>query len=338
MFLLLVAAVIMHQFYATVSEKSDDWPLRKFAVRLVECIGRITIFPIAGIFFVLQIKSLSEPLVVGMFFVIVPASGVIALREFAAVRNSWHSSFQLLIDKLNNPETKVSDLSKIEAIVINISLFHTFSYKTYRIAAELAQHGSIETGKQNGVSLSRWFAAKMMLNGTHHGKSNEVDVCAPTTETRTDTVDHYYNTQVDSGLDHGDIYYAGDQDIEQQASPQPLQQPSSSLPPRPRNHGSMNPRRLQQNQNNRQQYTNAQLCSPSPSGSVLSQQTSISSISSATSNNLHPLRRASIELAGSINNDNNLKQHFHSTSVKKVNDNYDRNMSSRNYHDSDDEN
>ncbi len=67
MFLLLVIAVILHQIYATMNEKSNHWPLRKFYIRLVECAGRVGIFPIAGIFFVKQINHLPESFIIGVY-------------------------------------------------------------------------------------------------------------------------------------------------------------------------------------------------------------------------------------------------------------------------------
>ncbi len=163
MFLLLVFSVVLHQFYATLNEKSDQWPLRKFAVRIIECVGRTTVFPIAGYFFVSGIKRLSNMLVIGMFFVVIPISMFIGIRELWGVYNTWEHSFDLLLQKINNPETKIAELSKFELFVVNRRMFKLWSTKPDRIAAEIATRGELVNKIRNKIELNKLFAINRLI-------------------------------------------------------------------------------------------------------------------------------------------------------------------------------
>ncbi len=57
MFLLLVIVVTAHQTYATLTEKQEQWPLRKLYLRLIEFGGRTFIFPIVLSFYLYQIND-----------------------------------------------------------------------------------------------------------------------------------------------------------------------------------------------------------------------------------------------------------------------------------------
>jgi hypothetical protein len=175
MFLLLVLAVVLHQAYATMIDKADRWPLRTLLLRLIECTGRITIFPIAGYFFISGIGDLSHMLLWGMILVILPVTGFIATREFFGVWKAKRDALNGLLAKINGPSLKVEELSKIEIFVFNLWMFRLVSTSPDRIASELSKYGEIVNVREQKIDLRHFSTAQDLIRGS----SNRGSVTQP---------------------------------------------------------------------------------------------------------------------------------------------------------------
>jgi hypothetical protein len=126
-------------------------------------VGRTTVFPTAGYFFVSGIKNLSDMLVIGMFLIIIPVSAFIGIREIIGVAHVWDHSFSLLLDKINNPETKVDELSKVEILVVNVRMFGLYNWKSDRILAELEKNKALVNVKENKIELHKMFEINRLI-------------------------------------------------------------------------------------------------------------------------------------------------------------------------------
>jgi len=143
MFLLLAGVITLHQVYATLIEKIEHWPLRRFLLRFIEVIGRCLVAPFVIIYFAQSIHFADTELENAVTYTAVALTSVLFLREMTGLRASFREACRLLVEKVNNPLLLVKDVSLAEVIVLNHTAFHQWSFSKERIILELENHGHI---------------------------------------------------------------------------------------------------------------------------------------------------------------------------------------------------
>ena len=123
----------MHQTYATLKEKVDQWPLRILYLRLIETIGRVVVFLIVVVYFIKMISPNESTKVImySISFIICIST---ACRELFGLRSATFLSLHNLLEKVKNPSTTVADISSIETLVFNIWKFKTLSLTKVHIS------------------------------------------------------------------------------------------------------------------------------------------------------------------------------------------------------------
>ncbi len=144
MFLLLVAVISMHQVYATLKQKVDRWPLRAITLRLIEFTGRVFILPFIVVYF-LKMITFQDALFTSeaLIGVTIAITVIIAIQEFFGVRIAVIRAVDALIEKVNDPDTTVKDLSLAEIIVLNWMQFGMISFSKLHVAKELQDKGAL---------------------------------------------------------------------------------------------------------------------------------------------------------------------------------------------------
>lgn len=105
MFFLLTCAVSIHQLNYRISEKADRRPLRYVIVRFLEFIGRVSIFPLAVILFVVMFPSdfvlkIRIPIIVILSLVCV----ITAVRDFGGVRKTFLNTMEYYAERRDKDE------------------------------------------------------------------------------------------------------------------------------------------------------------------------------------------------------------------------------------------
>jgi hypothetical protein len=157
MFLLLVFVCILHQAYATLSEKVDRYPLRPVVLRLTETLGRLTIFPAVVGFYISTVDEISPGFDITMIVMTGVACAGIAIQEYLENRRILRESLLRLLEKVNDPEMKISDLSTNELLVFNVWKFKRLSTSPMHLAAAL-RNGPIAPPHSETVKLRNMTA------------------------------------------------------------------------------------------------------------------------------------------------------------------------------------
>lgn len=139
MFFLLVIVVALHQLYSTLIFKHEEWPLRLIFLRLIECTGRVLLFPLIILYYMLQINTFNSSLLLTMFIGV----STIGLREFFGLLKVTRVSIKKLLEKANNKDLKILDFSKLEIFILNLLLFQKFSVSFRFIANNLSEQGEL---------------------------------------------------------------------------------------------------------------------------------------------------------------------------------------------------
>lgn len=139
MFFLLVIVVTLHQLYSTLIFKNENWPLRGVFLRLIECVGRVLLFPLILLYYMLQINTFSY----SILFTMVIGVTAIGLREAFGLSKAIRVSTKKLVEKANNTELKIVDFSKLEIVILNLLLFGKFSFSFRLIANNLLKQGEL---------------------------------------------------------------------------------------------------------------------------------------------------------------------------------------------------
>jgi hypothetical protein len=153
MYLLLCAGVVAHQLYSTMHTKTDRWPLRAIYLRLLELLGRCLMLPI--VFFLFTDTVIPDQKKVGRNIVLIAVSisVVIFSREYFGVKSVFFEAVQKLLEKINAPGLSIKELSSIEAIVVNLWVFKTFSWSKIPISDHLINKGPITADVYSPVHL-----------------------------------------------------------------------------------------------------------------------------------------------------------------------------------------
>lgn len=105
MFFLLTCAVAIHQLNYRISEKADRRPLRYVIVRFLEFIGRVAIFPLAIIMFLVMFPSefvlrVRTPMLVVLSLLIV----FISIRDIGGVRKTFLNTMDYYAERRDRGE------------------------------------------------------------------------------------------------------------------------------------------------------------------------------------------------------------------------------------------
>jgi hypothetical protein len=160
MFLLLVFAVILHQTYASTQEGKQDWPMRIFFGRCIEFVGRVTVFPIVAILFLLWIRDVDEKIRTGMIAVTIVVWIFVFVREIRGLNHTCKESYRELLAKLKNEEILLKELSSLEIFVINYYQFNKCSCSPYTLSAFLNQGAEVlEIPETSSIPIRRYSIA-----------------------------------------------------------------------------------------------------------------------------------------------------------------------------------
>jgi hypothetical protein len=154
----------------------DRWPLRLIYLRLIELCGRVFVLPAVVIYFVEYIPISNSPAFAAslMLFVIIVAI-VVFLRELFGIRSNFYDAMRNLSEKCNAPDLRVSDLSWVEAMMMNLFYFKTLSISKFLISDYLQKNGTFPVKVQKPLHLKNLSSLVSLLQGQHkaeQGKSN----------------------------------------------------------------------------------------------------------------------------------------------------------------------
>lgn len=187
MFFLLVIIVAAHQWYITLRQKQEQWPLRLAVMRLIEVFGRTAMVPAIVIYFMTHVyrQKESAPSTVAVTTTILLVFSGILWRELFGSRKVFIQCMILLLQKVNNPMTTMKDISFLELLVMNLIVFRKMSFSANYLSNHLHFHGSIDIEPYMAVSTK---LQNLSLLSQLNGKSSvnvdiERDVSPPTSRT-----------------------------------------------------------------------------------------------------------------------------------------------------------
>lgn len=166
MYFMLVCVTILHQTYATLNEKLDRWPLRLIYLRLIEVSGRVFVLPAVVIYFVVYIPVSSNPAYgEALMALSIVVATIILVRELFGVRSNVYDAMRNLTIKCNAPDLRVSDLSFVEALAMNLFHFKTLSTSKLLISDYLHKHGAFPIKVRKPLHLKNLSSLVSLLEG-----------------------------------------------------------------------------------------------------------------------------------------------------------------------------
>lgn len=164
---MLVIVVVVHQMYATVIVKKEHWPLRVFVLRVLEFFGRVCMLPMIVFYFLIQIPSATDSTsrqqIVAVTVTIVILVG---FREFTGLYKAWLLSLEGLIEKINQPDLALKDLSKVELFIANRCFFHVWSTSPRYISQCLESGKGLVVDIRSGVQMRHVVKMTALLKNT----------------------------------------------------------------------------------------------------------------------------------------------------------------------------
>jgi hypothetical protein len=127
MFFLLTCAVAVHQFVYRVSAKADRRPLRLVLVRIVEFFGRVFLFPVAIIMFIIMfpgqfLNGIRTPVLVIISLIMV----AIAWRDFGGVRKVFLNTM-IYFEEVSQKD----DLESMNIFELKVFYFYNAHMKSW---------------------------------------------------------------------------------------------------------------------------------------------------------------------------------------------------------------
>jgi hypothetical protein len=185
MFLLLVFAAILHQAFASIRERKGDWPMRIFFGRCIEFVGRLTIFPVVAILFLLWIRDVNPDIRTGMIVVLVVVWIFVFIREIRGLNHTCKESYRELIAKLKDKEILVKELSTFEILVINYYQFDICSCSPYTLSLYLNQGDEVlALPETSSIPIRKYAIAEadphfpVKVRGRYHHRGSDSHVVA----------------------------------------------------------------------------------------------------------------------------------------------------------------
>jgi hypothetical protein len=158
--------------------------MRLFFGRCIEFVGRLTIFPIVAILFLLWIREVNRDISTGMIVVLVIVWVFVFVREIRGLNHTCKESYRELIAKLRDKEILVKELSTLEILVINYYQFGICSCSPYTLSLYLNQGdevlalpetSSIPIRKYAIADVDPHFPVKKRGRYHNHGSDNRLD-------------------------------------------------------------------------------------------------------------------------------------------------------------------
>ncbi len=166
MYFMLVLITILHQTYATLNEKLDRWPLRLIYLRLIEICGRVFVLPAVIIYFVEYIPVSNDPIYDTLLMAVsLFIAGCIFIREMFGLRSNVYDAMRNLTEKCNAADLRVSDLSWVEALAMNLFHFKTFSFTKLLISDYLQRNGAFPVKVRKPLHLKNLSSLMSLLEG-----------------------------------------------------------------------------------------------------------------------------------------------------------------------------
>ena len=148
MFALLVAVASLHQVYSTLTNKSEKWPLRSIVLRFIEYLGRVFLLPFILIYYFLRIDPLPGVIFLPLACIVV----FIWYRESFGLYKVSQIALKQLVEKANDPNSKMIDFSKAEIFLLNYLLFKRISFHFQDIANHLLSKGQLDLKNARDLS------------------------------------------------------------------------------------------------------------------------------------------------------------------------------------------
>lgn len=169
MFVLLVVVVISHQVFGTMKDKVEKWPLRKLYMRFIEMIGRVALPPIIIGYFFYNISFANESNQILMLTFICCLSGIHFYQESGKAWRVWRYSLQEIINKVNQPNITIKDISWLERLILNYLLFNMISIDSIYLSKLINEKGEIKLiDKKNHMELRKEFQLTNLLHGSNN--------------------------------------------------------------------------------------------------------------------------------------------------------------------------
>jgi hypothetical protein len=168
MFVLLCCVITLHQVYATLIERVNEWPLRYVYLRCIEAVGRTSLPPIiVGYFFLnVDMSGLSdENYVLGP---VIAICVIVFFRECFAIRTAYNLAVSQLIKKVNNPSTTIAEISFLEKGLLNYLVFNKISFDSIYLSEQLSKKGEIKYNPKVVMLLHNEFTLET-LTGNRSG-------------------------------------------------------------------------------------------------------------------------------------------------------------------------
>lgn len=178
MFFVLCVVVALHQAYATLYAKLDIWPLRAVYLRLVELIGRACLLPVIFSYFLTTMDFGDKALRNGIYVLIALLTAAIFVRECFGVRSAYFHALSRLVDKINDPEVTLQQVSVVEVVVLNAYFFRVLSMSLVRISEVLARDdGGLFFEKPTHIRLKNFASWQKMMHS--NGRSAQTSPQEP---------------------------------------------------------------------------------------------------------------------------------------------------------------
>lgn len=173
MFFLLVVIIAAHQWYITLRQKVDSWPLRPVVMRLIELVGRTAMVPAIMIYFLTHVyrQDIAAPSTILLTTSVLVAFTGVLWREAFGLRKVFVEAFLQLLAKLNDPATTVRDTSWLEIAVVNAVVFKKWSTSREWLAQHLSTAGPIDV--QPYMAVSTKLQNLTLLSQLRGGASGE---------------------------------------------------------------------------------------------------------------------------------------------------------------------
>lgn len=143
MYLLLIFIIIIHQTYESIRTKMDRFPLRRLVLRLIETLGRLSIFPIVTAFYMTSVNEIEQNFNIVMILIVALVGFVTLINEMKGMISTWDESILALVLKLDGEDIMLDDITIAEIVVFNYWRYQIVSISNMHVARMIAEHGHV---------------------------------------------------------------------------------------------------------------------------------------------------------------------------------------------------
>lgn len=140
------------------------WPLRRFYLRVIEMVGRVVLPPIIVAYFFVNV-SFSNPAYEIIGTTVITAYAVmVLLLEAKVVWRIWKECLLQLVEKINQPNITIREISWVERWVLNLILFQKNSYQSIYLSQYLYEKGNVKIkDSRNFMELRKEYQLKYLM-------------------------------------------------------------------------------------------------------------------------------------------------------------------------------